>query len=179
MQVDDVVQQLKTIYQRRGVEHYGEQVTQLSHAVSCAKLAHHDGQSDSLVIAAFLHDVGHLVDDLDGFQSRIHDRVGADYLQQLGFDEAVVEPIRQHAEAKRYLCHREQGYLDTLSEASLISLVFQGGIMTDAEADRFENLERFNECVTLRRYDDLGKAENYIFSEAEWVFEKIELYLNQ
>ncbi len=179
MQVDNVVQQLKEIYRRRGAECYGEQVTQLSHAVSCAHLAEDDHQSDDLIIAAFLHDIGHLIDEVDGFDSQAHDRIGAQFLTQLGFKSDVVDPIREHAQAKRYLCHRAPSYLDTLSEASLESLVFQGGVMSEEEADRFEQIERFDACVTLRRYDDQGKVKDYAFSEAEWVFEKIELYLNQ
>ena len=46
-----------------GAEPYGEAVSQAEHALQCATLAERAGCSDSLVVAALLHDIGHLYED--------------------------------------------------------------------------------------------------------------------
>lgn len=167
---------LRDIYSRKGDDHYGENVSQLSHAMHCAELAKADMQPDELVIACFLHDIGHMVEPEKGFDVEAHDRIGADYLSRMGFQSDVVEPVRQHAEAKRYLCLADQEYYSNLSEASQRSLVFQGDTMTKEEARAFELLPQFEACIALRQYDDLGKSKNYQMSDADWIFALIEGY---
>ena len=50
---------------------YDEAITELQHAVQCAELATAAGESDALVAAALLHDVGHLLlDDQVGLDAR-------------------------------------------------------------------------------------------------------------
>jgi len=56
----------------------------------------------------------------------------------------------------------EQGYYETLSEPSKISLQFQGGIMTEDEVVLFEQNEFYKEAVNLRRWDDLAKDDNIV-----------------
>jgi gamma-butyrobetaine dioxygenase len=72
----------------------------------------------------------------------------------------VSEPIRLHAQAKRYLCTSESHYYDTLSEASKYSLEKQGGFMTTAEIGRFKAHPYFDAAVRLRRWDDCAKDSN-------------------
>jgi [1-hydroxy-2-(trimethylamino)ethyl]phosphonate dioxygenase len=58
----DVVQQIIDIFQQRGGELYGsEAVTQMQHAIQTAVLAQQENAEPSLVTAALLHDVGHLL----------------------------------------------------------------------------------------------------------------------
>jgi gamma-butyrobetaine dioxygenase len=83
--------------------------------------------------------------------------VGANKLSQW-FGDKVVEPIRLHAESKRYLCGKEPGYYAGLSEASQKSLTLQGGPMTSVEAAAFEACPCFDRAVRVRRYDDQGKV---------------------
>ncbi|WP_075881918.1 HD domain-containing protein [Vreelandella massiliensis] len=155
---DDVVKALQSLYQRAGNIHYGEDVTQLEHAVQCASLARQSDASDELIVAALLHDIGHLVGPHDWRDKNQHDDIGAKLLENF-FDDAICQPIRLHAQAKRYLCAIESGYYEALSEASKHSLTHQGGIMTKKECHHFAASQHFEAAVTLRRWDDVGKCE--------------------
>ena len=66
-------------------------------------------------------------------------------------------PIRAHVASKRYLSSVEDGYYDSLSEASKISLKVQGGPFTKEEAEEFINKPFMDEAVELRRFDDMAK----------------------
>jgi phosphonate degradation associated HDIG domain protein len=146
------------LYADRGGALYGEAVSQTQHALQCACLAEADGAPASLIVAALLHDVGHLLEteanatDVDGR----HEIVGAHALKGL-FGEAVRKPIAMHVGAKRYLCFKEAAYLQALSPASKASLTAQGGPLTEAEATAFERRPYWREAIALRRYDDQGK----------------------
>jgi len=73
------------------------------------------------------------------------------------FPPSVIEPVRLHVDAKRYLCAADPSYRDQLSPASQLSLELQGGPMSAAEIERFESLEHFEAACRLRRYDDIAK----------------------
>ena len=68
----------------------------------------------------------------------------------------VVEPIKYHVKAKKYLARDKKYYL-ILSEASKISLRLQGGIMNDKEAKEFESNEFFKSSIKLRKFDENAK----------------------
>lgn len=156
------VDQLLSLLVRHGQLHYGEDVTQLEHALQTAHHAQADGADGALVAASLLHDIGHLIQKLGedaadrGLDDR-HEDIGAGYLARM-FGPQVTEPIRLHVAAKRYLAAREPGYLQQLSRASLQSLALQGGPMSDAEAEAFRTQPTFAQAVRLRRYDELGKV---------------------
>jgi predicted HD phosphohydrolase len=108
-----------------------------------------------------LHDVGHLYVDhgetptARGVDDR-HQHVAAACLAGL-FDASVIEPIRLHVEAKRYLCSIEPGYMDRLSADSVRSLRLQGGPLVGAAAAAFAALPFAAEAVALRRWDEVAK----------------------
>ena len=131
----------------------GDGITQLSHALQSAALAREECGGDAFIAACLLHDVGHM---LEGVGGEHHEAVGASWLSSC-FPPEVTEPIRLHAEAKRYLLAREPAYVDALAEASLQSLEFQGGSMSDVEAQAFEALPHHGAAVRLRRIDDRAK----------------------
>lgn len=114
-----------------------------------------------MVAACVLHDYGHLVHDLGedvaghGIDAH-HEDLGAHVLSEW-FPAKVVDPVRLHVAAKRYLCWKEPAYLAGLSAASYQSLMLQGGPMNDAEASAFESHPHYQSAVQLRRYDDMGK----------------------
>ena len=153
---------INRLYAERGGLNYGEGVTQTEHALQCAALAEEQGASPSLVVAALLHDIGHLfADEADVAEARLDDRheaAGARALEGL-FDEAVRAPIALHVQAKRWLCFREPGYHGALSPASQRSLELQGGPLDQAGAEAFEKSPYWREAVTLRRFDDTGKRQ--------------------
>jgi len=140
----------------------GEAVTMSQHMEQSAACAAADGASDSLVIAALLHDIGHFIGEhpIDALENGIdnnHEAVGANYLQA-HFPQSVSEPVRLHVDAKRYLCATDPEYFGRLSAASVNSLNVQGGPMTAGEIRAFETNPHYRDAVKLRLYDDDGKV---------------------
>lgn len=162
MSASSVVDGILKVYRERGHRSYGEDVTEAQHALQCATFAERAGEPASVVAACLLHDFGHLLHDLGediadrGVDAR-HERIGANRLQAW-FPAEVVEPVRLHAASKRYLCWKEGGYLEGLSDASLKSLILQGGAMGAEEAADFEKGPYFDHSIRVRRYDDQGKV---------------------
>lgn len=153
------------LLQHRGQNQYGmEAINQLEHALQCADLAEKAGETPETVVASLLHDLGHLLAaDRDGLQEintehdDLHQYIALPFIRQL-FPDAVLEPIRMHVDAKRYLCLIDPGYWAELSPASKQSLAQQGGVFTEAEAEVFISQPFAAEAVRLRRYDDLAKV---------------------
>lgn len=157
----DPIAHIRATFDRHGRMIYGERVNQIQHALQCGQLAERAGASAALITAALLHDIGHmlhrdpagaLATDTDDH----HERLGAKYLGRW-FVAEVAAPVALHVEAKRYLCARLPGYLESLSPVSLKTLGLQGGPMTAQEADAFEALPGFADAVALRRWDEAGK----------------------
>jgi phosphonate degradation associated HDIG domain protein len=149
-----------------GDEYAGEKVTQLEHMVQAAQLARAQGYDDEVVLAAFLHDIGHIAEKLtadngmEGFGIRDHESIGADFLAKRGFSHRITRLVASHVAAKRWLTLRDNDYYDQLSEASKRTLEFQGGPMSDQEADRLEEDPLFREIIQMRRWDEAAKIEH-------------------
>ncbi len=166
-----IVSDIFTTFRQQGHRLAGEGVTRQQHALQCATLAGDAGEPGDIIAACLLHDLGHLLvnpgedDAVDGMDPR-HELAGANYLASC-FDPCVVEPIRLHSTAKRYLCWRESGYYRGLTEASRRRLALHGGAMTDAEAFEFEVHPHFSAAVRVRRYDDRGRIPGFLTPELE------------
>lgn len=160
-----VVDRIFDLFERFGSLSYGEDTSQLQHALQTAELARSSGCAETLVAAALLHDIGQFLDDAGsaaealGIDAR-HEISGANFLKG-HFSPAVYEPVRLHVAAKRYLCAVQPSYLNGLSRASKLSLDLQGGPMTPAEVKMFEAEPHFADAVTLRRFDDTGKRPEW------------------
>ena len=148
----------------RGTGRYGlSAVTQLEHALQSAGLAHQRQLGDALVIAALMHDVGHLVvgEDVnlaaEGIDD-LHEEAAAKVLAGI-YGPEVAEPVRLHVAAKRYLCGANPGYYGKLSQDSKDSLALQGGPMTADELADFDRLEHRAAALALRIIDDEAKVE--------------------
>jgi len=157
------VSAISALYAAKGGRMYsGEPVTQLEHALQSAWLAERAGAAESLVAASLLHDIGHMVND----RGETPTERGVDDLHQYHalavlrglFPEAVLEPIRWHVDAKRYLCRARPEYHDALSPDSKRSLVLQGGVFSTQEAEAFAARPRADDAVQLRLWDDLAKV---------------------
>ena len=156
------IAQIVNLYETRGAAQYGsEAVSQMEHALQCAALAERAQAAPDLIAACLLHDLGHLLADAPHENGRdvddVHQYLAIPFLQGV-LPPAVLEPVRLHVEAKRYLCCVEPGYWHDLSGASKHSRELQGGAWTPQEAERFSARPHAREAVALRRWDDLAKV---------------------
>ncbi len=143
-------------------DYIAEPVSQLEHALQAAQLAEAAGAPAAEVLAALLHDVGHLCDPgaerMEGVGVMHHEEVGARYLESLGFGPEVTELVRGHVAAKRYLVAARTDYAGRLSAASRRTLVHQGGAMDDAERRAFDADPRRDAKLRLRAWDEEAKV---------------------
>jgi predicted HD phosphohydrolase len=154
------------LYARRGDLAYdGEGISQLTHGWQCAQLALRAGASPALQLAAWLHDLGHLLTDLEGSPTLRgiddrHEITGASVLLAIwGAD--VAEPVRLHVQAKRYRVATQPDYLHALSPDSVRSLALQGGPMGGAECLDFAKNPYALAAQKLRAWDDAGKRAQW------------------
>lgn len=152
---------IRAAFDKRGGDNYGEGVSQLEHALQCGICAERDGATPAMIVATLLHDIGHMLHDFpddiadQGIDTR-HESLGSAWLSQ-HFGPEVSEPVRLHVPAKRYLATKEPGYFELLSEASVLSLKLQGGLMSAQEVAAFEREPYYRDGIQLRRWDDEGK----------------------
>ena len=138
----------------------GEKVTMSQHMIQTAMLAEKAKCNDDLVCSCLLHDYGHFIlEDPDELVKLSvdgqHENIGYEYLKSF-FKKEIVEPIKYHVLAKRYLA-REKNYFDLLSEASKTSLKLQGGALNQGESIKFEAQEYFKSSILLRKFDEAAK----------------------
>jgi phosphonate degradation associated HDIG domain protein len=157
-----VFKEIERLFAEHGdSEYFGEPVSQSEHALQAAQMATAEGAPNSLITAALLHDIGHLLhgrgeDIAEKGVDCQHEEAGGAWLARW-FGPDVTEPVRLHVPAKRYLCAVDAEYLNALSPASVQSLALQGGPFTPNEVREFENHPFFREAVRLRRWDDAAK----------------------
>ncbi|KIW76255.1 hypothetical protein Z517_11001 [Fonsecaea pedrosoi CBS 271.37] len=166
-------------------DYIGEPISQIEHSLQCAHLATQSMADRETVAAALLHDIGQIIPETDAEKvlggvpvqsmrqinavgpdqrssdsvGRVsHETLGAQYLLALGFPAKVAELVEAHVPAKRYLCATEDGYYNTLSDASKESLRFQGGPMSQDEVQQWRQGDWAVEKANLRRWDDGAKV---------------------
>src|SRR5450432_4336007 len=99
---DEVIRLMRN---RGGEAYFGEPVSQLDHALQAAWFATQAKSPPTLVAAALLHDIGHLLHNLgenaavEGVDTR-HEETGYGWLLAR-FGPAVGAPVRLHVAAKR------------------------------------------------------------------------------
>ncbi len=147
-----------------GQHQYGlSDINQIQHGLQAAWLAEQAGDPPSLIAAALVHDIGHMVHALGenpaehGIDDK-HEELGHAFLVDR-FGPEVTEPVRLHVAAKRYLCGKEADYFAKLSKDSVLSLSLQGGPMSADEIAAFERLPHWQDAVKLRRYDEGAKVK--------------------
>lgn len=147
----------------RDREYIGEPISQLEHALQAAYFAQSAGKNQLEILAALLHDIGHLVgqeaiDSSTDLGVKNHEEVGANFLAQMGLPRLVCDLVHSHVQAKRYLVYKNARYRAKLSQASLQTLLHQGGPMSDSEALIFEADPWFRAKIALRNYDEKAKV---------------------
>jgi phosphonate degradation associated HDIG domain protein len=153
---------IELLFARFGANQYsGEPVTQLEHALQTAHFAEESGADDALVTACLLHDLGHLLNDLGETPTLrrlddTHQYFALPFLRGL-FPDTVLDAIKLHVDAKRYLCEANPDYYARLSADSKRSLALQGGVFSAVQATTFLAQTGARDAVMLRQWDDLAK----------------------
>ncbi|MBC7746191.1 MAG: HDIG domain-containing protein [Flavobacterium sp.] len=180
---NEVVDEIFDLYSQHGGSDYiGEPVSQLEHMAQTAELAEQEGYDDEVILAAFFHDIGHLCSnndqpDMKGYGAMNHEKQGAVFLKERGFSDRLVFLVQAHVAAKRYLTFKFPEYSLQLSEASRITLSFQGGIMTKTEAEEFEKHPDFKLMLKFRTWDDCAKIKDLPVNSLQKLKEKTLNYL--
>jgi phosphonate degradation associated HDIG domain protein len=159
----NLTDEILAIFKKRGADAYfGECVSTIEHSLQAAYFAQAAAAPPGLIVAALLHDIGHLVEEVpndlaDWTEDAHHERVGGRWLTQRFLPE-VSEPVRLHVPAKRYLLATDTEYFAKLSPASVITLKLQGGPMAAHEVAEFEAEPFYKDAVRVRQWDDQGKV---------------------
>jgi len=181
---DKIVEEIFTLYLTYGSADYiGEPVSQIEHMSQAAKFAIDEGFDDEVILAAFFHDIGHICamsnaeNNMSGFGTKSHEKIGADYLRRKGFSERLTQLVENHVQAKRYLTFISPDYYDKLSEASKKTLEFQGGKMNPEEATDFEQDPLFDISIRMRHWDEQAKEMNIPLIDLEKLKSKVKAAL--
>lgn len=181
-----IADEIINMFEQHGGEEYaGEAVTQLQHMFQAGELARNAGSDDELILAAFLHDIGHICVSadqhaaMDGYGIMDHEDVGAQFLDSRGFSSRLQKLVAAHVDAKRYLTYADPVYYNNLSDASKITLQFQGGPMTEEEAFAFEADSLFPLYIQLRKWDELAKDTSKPVTDLQFYHQLIIQHLNQ
>ena len=155
-----IIEKIVSNFKNNKSLYIGENVTISEHMIQTAMMAEKSKSKNDLVCSCLLHDYGHFIlDDPDELvrnnQDGKHEEIGYEYLKKF-FKREVVEPIKHHVIAKRYLA-RDKKYFNKLSSASVVSLELQGGLLNSKEAKLFEKEEFFKEAIKLRKFDEAAK----------------------
>jgi predicted HD phosphohydrolase len=178
-----VTEEILDLYQRGGNDAYfGEDVTQLQHALQAAASAVEAHADDELVVAALLHDIGHLLPG-DNYHDEIgvvdHDQTCIEWLTARGFSARLIALVSGHVSAKRYLVTTKTEYRNRLSPTSQRTLELQGGAMTSMEVEVFETHLHFRDVLRLRTWDEQAKDPGRTVPGLETYLPRIELILGQ
>ena len=164
--MSEAIDTILRTFSERGSHAYGKEcVTQLEHALQSAQFALEERAGDTMVVAALLHDIGHILDadtlpqDCTENLDARHEERAFDWLVA-HFGTAVADPVRLHVPAKRYLCTVEPDYVNALSPTSHKSYLDQGGPMTGEELAQFRAEPHCDTALRLRRWDDAAKVED-------------------
>ena len=160
--MSDCIANIELLFISQGQKSYaGEGVSQLGHALQSGQLAMASGAPETLVAAAFLHDLGHMLNDqgetptLRGLDDK-HEVWASDFLAN-HFPLSVSEPVRLHVAAKRVLCAIQPDYIKKLSKDSIRSLALQGGPMSQHELEEFFQSDFAEDSILIRAWDDQAK----------------------
>jgi len=143
-------------------DYIGEPVTILEHSWQAYKLSKEKGEDADVSLACLLHDIGHMLGMEAGFPPGMkgcgtpnHEGIAKDFLLSLGFSPLVAHLVGNHVNAKRYLVYKDENY--PLSDASKVTLGFQGGPMTREEAEAAEADPHWSSVLRMRGYDEGAK----------------------
>lgn len=152
----------------------GEAVSNTEHAIQAAYHAEKSNYDTPVVVAAFLHDIGHFLgrNGMGDYGVANHEGIGYQYLKDLGFSDEVTIPVKDHVMAKRFLVSNNKSYYNKLSDASKKTFEYQGGFLTSDEIHEFETSDYFTYALQVRECDDHGKTPGALNGKSEELFER-------
>ena len=140
-----------------------EPITQIEHMIQAAMISEKNKESIEIILASLFHDIGHLIafdkETMGNFGIKNHELLGGQFLRELGMPTIISELVESHVNAKKYLA-RNPEYFNNLSDASKMTLKYQGGIFNDEESLAFERMPNFEKYIKIRLYDDKAKEIN-------------------
>lgn len=135
----------------------GSAIFQASQGVRIALKIKELGGYEYLQLAGLLHNIGHVLTPPTFYHEGVdtkHEQRGFMWLKFNKFPDRVIYPIRNHVNAKRYMCSTEWGYYEYLSRECKESFKLQGGFMTSEEKKLFTREPYFRESLLIRRATD-------------------------
>jgi len=192
--IHTALKEISGLYRLYGTSDYiGESITQVQHATQCAYMATRAKANEESIIAALLHDCGHLL-GMQGNNPNVkqmmshdnssqlgvvkHEIIGAEWLQSLGLSSTICQLVARHVDAKRYLCYSNPAYIKKLSPASQQTLIHQGGIMTGEEAKEFDTDPLKNIILRMRDWDDKAKDPDAVVPDFDTYLPMIQKYIS-
>lgn len=161
------------LFKERGNDIYDEGITQIEHGLQTMnygrKYIEKEYKDDSMLLACFLHDIGHILIDEqanDDWETKDynHETIAFQFLNQY-FNKDISVPVCLHVKAKKYLCSINKKYYDKLSSSSKHTLQLQGGLMNEQEIKKFESNSYFKHAIDLRIWEDESKILNQKFEQ--------------
>ena len=185
MDHSETIREIIDLFIKYGASDYiGEPLTQTEHMTQAAMLAEENFEDLDMIVAAFLHDIGHLLEingtnQMDDLGVRDHELVAKQYLLSKNFTAKTANLVGNHVKAKRYLVTKYQSYYHNLSDASKQTLIHQNGFMTEKELAEFESDPYFQESIRLRGYDDQAKISGYKINSLDYYKNILQKYFNK
>ncbi|MBX2874320.1 MAG: HD domain-containing protein [Saprospiraceae bacterium] len=178
MTTSPIVDEVLNLFQQFGHMEYGEGFSVNSHSIQAGLLAKAQGLEKEMILAAFLHDIGHLYplslnqehEKMGEYGIEAHDHWGESFLQERGFSARIQATVKNHVAAKRYLCAIDSTYHDQLSLASQQTLTYQGGPMSKEEVRAFEADPFFQDSIVIRQLDDEAKLVTFEILPEHWQY---------
>lgn len=178
MTTNPIVDEILNLFQQFGHIEYGEGFSVNSHSIQAGLLAKAQGLDDEMILAAFLHDIGHLYpltleekhEKMGEYGIEAHDYWGEAFLQERGFSARMQATVKNHVAAKRYLCAVDADYHDQLTLASQKTLTYQGGPMSEQEVKDFESDPHFLDSILIRKLDDEAKEDTFEILPEHWQY---------
>ena len=183
--IDTILDYIFYYYENYGSEDYiGENVSQIEHMIQAAMLAEQDSQKPEIVIALFLHDIGHLLDHDNKKKSRMgnygvvsHESIGKKFLEDIGIPYPIPDLVCNHVISKRYLVSTDINYYNKLSDASKETFKQQGKYLSKKEISEFEKNPLHEDSLCVRYYDDRAKVPGLNINSLDYYRSYIKNYL--
>jgi 2-amino-1-hydroxyethylphosphonate dioxygenase (glycine-forming) len=172
---------IKELFEKYGSYDYiGENVSQLEHSIQCAMMAEKETNDNEVIIAALLHDIGHLIsiehnlEQIGTYGAHQHEIIGYNFAIKYGLGTKIAHLIKSHVITKRYLVSINDKYYNNLSNASKKTLEFQGGKLNNSEIELFKNDPYYDINIKIRNYDDKAKLQNIKLTPLEYYLEMVD-----